>query len=78
MNNLQTLIEFSPIILVIFLVFLQNKLFVTPEQLEKKHRDILKEMEIRYAPLFTVSELKEQFSEIKLKIDKIYEYFIKN
>lgn len=78
MDNFQTLIEFSPIILIIFLVFLQNKLFVTPEQLEKKHRDILKEMEIRYAPLFTVSELKEQFSEIKLKIDKIYEYFIKN
>lgn len=73
-----TLIEFAPVIIIIFMFFVQNRLFVTPEQLEKRHRDILHEIETRYAPLFTVNELKEQFSEIKVKIDKIYEYFIKN
>lgn len=71
------IIEFAPVIMLVFLVFLQNRLFVTPEQLEKRHRDILHEIETRFATVFSVSELKEQFSEIKLKIDKIYEIFMK-
>lgn len=70
--------EFAPAIMIIFIVFLQNRLFVTPEQLEKKHREILSDIENRYAPAFAFNELKEQFGEIKLKIDKIYEHFIKN
>lgn len=76
--NYQDIIEFAPLILVIFMFFLQNKLFVTPEQLEKRHRDILHDIETRYASLFVVNELKEDFSEIKHKIDKIYDYFIKS
>ncbi len=75
--NFDKIIEFAPLILLIFLVFLQNRLFVTPEQLERRHRDILREIESRFATVFSVSELKEQFSEIKVKIDKIYDYFIK-
>lgn len=71
------IIEFAPVIVVVFLVFLQNRLFVTPEQLERRHRDILREIENRFATVFSVSELKEQFSEIKVKIDKIYEVFMK-
>ena len=55
-------IEYSPIIIVVLMFFIQQKIFVTPEQLEKKHREII--------------DLKEQFSEIKDKIDKIYDLLI--
>jgi len=75
--NYDKIIEFAPVIILVFLVFLQNRLFVTPEQLERRHRDILREIEARFATVFSVSELKEQFSEIKVKIDKIYEIFMK-
>ncbi len=70
--------EYSTVIIVIFLFFIQNKLFITPEALEKKHRDILSEVEKRFATLVYVDELKEDFSDMKHKIDKIYEYFMKN
>jgi hypothetical protein len=51
----------------------QNRIFITPEQLEKKHRDIITEVARRFATSDSVNELKEQFAEIKVKIDKIYE-----
>ncbi len=65
--------EYSIIILIIFLFFSQNRIFITPEQLEKKHRDIITEVAKRFATSDSLSELKEQFAEIKVKIDKIYE-----
>ena len=69
-------IAISPCILIILIFFLQNKFFATPEQLEKLHAEILKEMEKRYLPMFSANEMKEQISEMKTKIDKIYEFFI--
>ena len=41
-------IEYSPIIIVVLMFFVQQKIFVTPEQLEKKHREILDEMEEKF------------------------------
>ena len=38
---MENLIEYSPIIVVILMFFIQQKIFVTPEQLEKKHREIM-------------------------------------
>ncbi len=65
--------EYSIIILVIFMFLSQNRVFITPEQLEKKHRDIIAEVAKRFATSDSMNELKEQFAEIKAKIDKIYE-----
>ena len=69
-------IEYSPIIVVILIFFIQQKIFVTPEQLEKKHREIMEEIEEKFVSLNSFKDLKEQFSEVKDKIDKIYDLLI--
>ena len=59
------------------MVFLiQQRIIVTPEQLEKKHREILEDAEKKFATLNSVTDLKEQFSDMKEKIDKIYDCII--
>lgn len=60
--------------IVVVLVFLiHERIVVTPEQLEKKHREIIKDVEKRYATLNSLEDLKEQFCDMKDKIDKIYD-----
>lgn len=56
--------------------FVQQKIFVTPEQLEKKHREIIDEIEEKFVSMHSFIDLKEQFSEVKEKIDKIYDLLI--
>ena len=69
-------IEYSPIIIVVLMFFIQQKIFVTPEQIQKKHRQNIDENEEKYLTMNTFIDLKEQFSEIKDKIDKIYDLLI--
>ena len=73
---MEKIIEYSPIIVVILMFFVQQKIFVTPEQLEKKHREIIDEIEEKYVSMNSFIDLKEQFSEVKDKIDKIYDLLI--
>ena len=70
-------IDFSPFLIVVFVFFIQHKIFVTPCMLEKKHREILNEAQSKFASMHTVQALKEQMDDIKDKIDKIYEVLIK-
>ena len=49
---------------------------ITPEQLEKKHREILDDVENKFATLNSVKDLKEQMGDMKEKIDRIYECII--
>lgn len=56
---------------------IQQRIVVTPEQLERKHREILGEVEERFASLSSVKDLKEQVIDMKEKIDRIYEIIIK-
>lgn len=60
----------------IFLV--QQRVVVTPEQLEKKHREIIEDVEERFVTIHSYHDLKEQFSEMKDKIDKIYDCVIQS
>ena len=69
-------IEYSPIIIVVLMFLILQKIFVTPEQLEKKHREIIDEIEEKFVTMNSFIDLKEQFSEIKDKIDKIYDLLI--
>lgn len=69
-------IEFAPIIIVVLVFLLQQKIVVTPEQLERKHREILEDTDERYAPLISVSQLRGQVGEMKEKIDKIYDMLL--
>ena len=70
------IIEYSPIIIVDLMFFIQQKIFVTPEQLEKKHREIVEEIEEKFVTIHSFVDLKDQFTEVKDKIDKMYDLLI--
>ena len=74
--NIEHYLEFAPILIVIILFAAQTKIFVTPEALERKHREIMNECQKRFASVIYIEELKNQWGEIKEKIDKIYDYFL--
>jgi hypothetical protein len=42
--NLENLEHYAPYVLIVLLFVLQNNVFVRPEQLEKKHREILRDV----------------------------------
>ena len=73
---MEELITYSPIIVAVMVFLIQQRIVVTPEQLEKKHREIIEEIEEKYVTLNSFKDLKEQFSEVKDKIDKIYDLLI--
>ena len=73
MNNL---LHYSPILIAVMVFLIQQRIVVTPEQLERKHREILNDAEDRFATLSSVKDLKEQFCDMKEKIDKIYDCII--
>lgn len=59
------------------MVFLiQQRIVVTPEQLERKHREILRDIEARFVTLNSYEDMKLRFSEMQEKIDKIYDCLI--
>ena len=60
MDNLDKWIEFAPIILVILLYIYQNNLFVKPDQLEKKHREILEDVKKDYVELNAYKEFQNR------------------
>ena len=70
---MEQFIYYAPVIVVVLVFLIHERIVVTPEQLEKKHREIIKDVEKRYATLNSLEDLKEQFCEMKDKIDKIYD-----
>ena len=76
--NIEQYVEFAPILIAVIIFALQMKIFVTPELLEKKHREIMNECQKRFASVIYIEELKNQWGEIKEKIDKIYDYFLQS
>lgn len=70
---MQNLLHYSPVIVAIMVFLIQQRIVVTPEQLERKHREILEDAEKKFATLNSVTDLKEQFCDMKDKIDKIYD-----
>ena len=75
---MEKIIEYAPIIVVILLFLIQNRMVVTPEQLEKKHREILDDVSKKYATQSIVNELRSQIHEMVDKIDKIYNILLEN
>ena len=70
MENYKDIIEFAPIIIVVLGFMWQNNIFVKPEQLEKKHREILGDISDKYVE---VNAYKEFQSHIYSKLDEIIE-----
>ena len=72
----QTMIEYAPILIMVLIFLYQQRLVVTPEQLEKKHREIIDECENKFATIQDHEHIKETVSDIKDKVDAIYNKLI--
>lgn len=70
---MEEFLKYAPLIVVIMVFLIQQRIVVTPEQLEKKHREILSDVEEHFASISSVKDLKDDVYEMKEKIDKIYE-----
>ena len=75
---MEKFIQYSPILIAVMIFLIQQGIVVTPEQLEKKHREIIEDVEERFVTIHSYKDLKEQFSEMKEKIDRIYDCVIQN
>ncbi|MBS6603109.1 MAG: hypothetical protein KH301_05070 [Brachyspira sp.] len=75
---MEQIMQYAPIIVAVMIFLIQQRVVVTPEQLEKKHREIIEDVEERFVSIHSFHDLKEQFSEMKDKIDKIYDCVIQN
>lgn len=73
---MESLLHYSPILIAVMVFLIQQRIIVTPEQLEKKHREIIEDVEDKFVSIHSFVDLKEQFSEVKDKIDKIYDCII--
>jgi hypothetical protein len=68
-----TMVKYAPIALVVISLILQWNLFVTPERLEIKHREILQDVAQTYTTKEQYNDLKTQLADMQKKIDKIYD-----
>lgn len=79
MENL--LLQWAPIFIVLVMFLIQNRIFVTPEQLEKKHREILEDCDNKFVQLVQYKEMKEfigqKFDGLEKNITKIFDIFDK-
>ena len=73
---MEKIFEYAPLILVLIMFCINYRVFVNPVDLEKKHREILSDIDNKYASKTTVDELKSQFHDMAIKIDKIYNILI--
>lgn len=68
-----TIEKYAPIALVVIALIFQYNLFVTPEKLEQKHREILSDVAQSYTTKSEFDIVKGQLSDIGKKVDKIYD-----
>lgn len=75
---MEQLLQYSPVLIAVMVFLIQQRIIVTPEELEKKHREIIEDVEEKFVTINSFKDLKEQFSDMKEKIDKIYDCVIVN
>ena len=76
MENINKIVEYAPIIIVILMFIWQNNVFVRPEQLEKKHREILEDTERKFVTWSAFNLFKEQLSKIEENVSEIRNHII--
>ena len=64
-------IQYAPVIIVVFIFLIQQRLVVTPEMLEKKHREILNDVENRFTTKEASANFEQKLDDMQSKIDKI-------
>ena len=65
--------RYLPMAVVCVALIFQYNLFVTPEKLEVKHREILSDIAQNYSTKEQCNDLKNQLNIMQAKIDKIYD-----
>lgn len=73
---METILEYSVLTIVVIVVLRWFNLIVTPERLEKKHREILKEVEVKFVTWATFNEFKNQLKIVQDEVHAMYEHFI--
>ena len=68
--NIEQLEAYAPYLVIILLFVWQNNIFVRPEQLEKKHREILTDIKEKYVE---INAYKEFQNHIYSKLDEVKE-----
>lgn len=66
MDKETLIIRYAPVVLIVFTMFFQYNLFVTPQELERHHRVILQEVSESYV---TKEQYNSQYNDLKNKID---------
>lgn len=79
--DFSTIEQYAPWVLVILVIIWQNNIFVRPEQLEKKHREILDDVKEKYVEINAYKEFQthiySKFDEVIGAIDDVKEIFLK-
>ncbi len=70
------LYRYLPVGIMCIALIFQYNIFVTPEKLEVKHREILTEVAKNYSTKEQYDDLKSQLNAMQLTIDKIYDVII--
>ena len=73
---METILEYSVLTIVVIVVLRYFNLIVTPERLEKKHREILKEVEVKFVTWQTFNEFKNQFKLVQDEVHALYEHIV--
>ncbi len=68
--NVEQLEDYAPYVVILLMFLWQNNIFVRPEQLEKKHREILDDIKDKYVE---INAYKEFQTHIYSKLDEIIE-----
>lgn len=66
--NVEQLEAYAPYVVIFLLFVWQNNVFVRPEQLEKKHREILEDVKDKYVE---INAYKEFQNHIYSKLDEL-------
>ena len=79
--NIEQLEQYAPWIIVILIFIWQNNIFVRPEQLEKKHREILDDVKEKYVEINAYKEFQahiySKFDELIGSVDDLKEILMK-
>lgn len=74
--DINTFVEYAPIIIVIVCFLLKERIFVTPEQLVKLHAEILRQVDDKFVTKDTLVQIQSSMCDIKDKVDKLYDHLL--
>ncbi len=81
MMNIEQIENFAPYIVILLMLIWQNNIFVRPEELEKKHREILENIKEKYVEINAYKEFQNhiysKLDELTGSIDDLKEILIK-